>query len=144
MANGENASSNGSNNAKAFGGIIAIVAVIAGVYAMIEPQQQRIDYLIQQVTVMQEEQKNQISESRKEDSRSLQDRASLREIDQGIKGDLRSLQEIEEMRYNHLESSFNVMNEKREECRVETERRLSDIEARMKMSDSRVLVKPIE
>ena len=39
---------NGSG-AKAFGGIVALVAVIAGVYAMVEPQSQRMDFLSSQL-----------------------------------------------------------------------------------------------
>jgi len=33
------------NGAKAFGGVLALVAIIAGVYAMVEPMGQRIDFL---------------------------------------------------------------------------------------------------
>ena len=46
------AGTNGNGNAKAFGGIIAIVAVVAGVYAMVEPMNQRIDFLNEQMVCM--------------------------------------------------------------------------------------------
>jgi len=49
------ADNNGAGNAKAFGGIIAIVAVVAGVYAMVEPMNQRIDFLNDQITCMRAE-----------------------------------------------------------------------------------------
>lgn len=35
---------NNSASAKAFGGVVAVVAVIAGIYAMVEPMGQRIDF----------------------------------------------------------------------------------------------------
>ncbi len=40
---------NGSSNAKAFGGVIAIVAIICGVYAMVEPMNQRIEFIQSQI-----------------------------------------------------------------------------------------------
>jgi len=36
---------NNGEGMKAFGGVVAIVAVVAGIYAMVEPMNQRIDYL---------------------------------------------------------------------------------------------------
>ena len=38
-----------ATNAKAFGGVIAVVALVAGVYAMVEPMGQRIDFLERQL-----------------------------------------------------------------------------------------------
>ena len=144
-SNGNSSNGNSSNgNAKAFGGVIAIIAVIAGVYAMIEPQQQRIDYVSDEIIIMQKETKDQIRESRNEDALSRQDRASLREKFQGITGEITALKEIRDIRYSYLELSQNNTDEKREECRVDTERRLSDLEARMKILDRSVSVKPIE
>ncbi|HUS50516.1 MAG TPA: hypothetical protein VMZ91_10150, partial [Candidatus Paceibacterota bacterium] len=107
-SNGNSSNGNSSNgNAKAFGGVIAIIAVIAGVYAMIEPQQQRIDYLTDEIIIMQKETKDQIRESRNEDALSRQDRASLREKFQGITGEITALKEIRDIRYSYLELSQN-------------------------------------
>jgi len=44
-----------NGNAKAFGGVVAIVAVVAGVYAMVEPMNQKIDFLNAQIVCMREE-----------------------------------------------------------------------------------------
>jgi len=48
MATPSPATNGGDAAPKAFGGILAIVALIAGVYAMVEPMQQRIDSLAEQ------------------------------------------------------------------------------------------------
>ncbi len=46
--------SNGSAGAKALGALVAIVALIAGVYAMVEPMGQRIDFLERHIEKMEE------------------------------------------------------------------------------------------
>ena len=38
-----------NGNAKAFGGILAIVALVAGVYAMVEPMNQKIDFITNEI-----------------------------------------------------------------------------------------------
>ena len=43
-----------SGNGKAFGGVIAIVAIIAGVYAMVEPMGTRMDVISNTVGKMEE------------------------------------------------------------------------------------------
>ncbi len=45
----------GSNGAKAFAGVITVVAVIAGLFAMVRPMGQRIDALGSQVESLREE-----------------------------------------------------------------------------------------
>ena len=40
---------NSNGNTKAFGGVLAIIAIIAGIYAMVEPMNQRIDFLERQL-----------------------------------------------------------------------------------------------
>ena len=44
-----NATPSNSNGPKAFAGVVLIGAVIAGVYAMVEPMSQRIDFLERQL-----------------------------------------------------------------------------------------------
>lgn len=39
-----------NTGAKAFGGVVALVAVVAGVYAMVEPMSQRIDFTGERIT----------------------------------------------------------------------------------------------
>jgi len=39
-------------NAKAFGGVVAILAIIAGVYAMVQPMRMQIDYQQKEVSEM--------------------------------------------------------------------------------------------
>ncbi len=43
-----------SNGAKAFGGVLAIVAIIAGVYAMVEPMGQRMDFFDDRILAVHE------------------------------------------------------------------------------------------
>lgn len=49
MATRRTSASNNNDGAKAFGGVVALIAVIAGVYAMVEPMAQRIDFLERQL-----------------------------------------------------------------------------------------------
>ena len=58
-------SNNGNGSTKAFAGVIGLMLVIAGVYAMIEPMNQRIDFLERQITSL----KN--SHANKEDEHSI-------------------------------------------------------------------------
>ena len=47
MSNGDSKPAN-NVGAKAFGGVVALVAIVAGVYAMVEPMNQRIDFIERQ------------------------------------------------------------------------------------------------
>ena len=44
-----------NSSAKAFGGVAAILAVVAGIYAMTEPMSQRVDFLERQIGTMRTE-----------------------------------------------------------------------------------------
>lgn len=46
---------NNNSSAKAFGGVVAILAVIAGIFAMTEPMGQRIDFLSVRLDQLHEE-----------------------------------------------------------------------------------------
>lgn len=48
----ESKSNNENGSTKAFGGVLALVALIAGVYAMVQPMNQRIDFLERQIGTM--------------------------------------------------------------------------------------------
>jgi len=60
---------NGSNNTRAFGGVVALVAIIAGVYAMIEPMTQRIDFMERHLDVMSERMDTDDQREREDNSR---------------------------------------------------------------------------
>jgi uncharacterized protein HemX len=67
MAGKEHVANNSS--AKAFGGIIALVALILGVYAMVEPMNQRIDFLERQIDTLEANMRLDDLRERKDESR---------------------------------------------------------------------------
>ena len=99
--------SNGSAT-KAFGGVFAILALIAGVYAMIEPQGQRMDFLERQIVDMR-------TEMHKDDAREQQDQSQLSSIEERFKEvetQFEGLREVTNVRLNHLKDHAEAMRER--------------------------------
>lgn len=94
----------GGNGAKAFAGVIALVAVIAGVYAMVEPMGQKIEFV----------------------NRDVRDHARL---DQHV-GAAKELAGIGE-RFKEVETQFVAMRDKFDSEQLQVNRRLSLLEGWM-------------
>jgi len=88
----ESKNGNSGNSTKAFAGVIGLLLVIAGVYAMIEPMTQRIDFLEREISRT----KVEMSEHEKIIGHTglIQQKSSTKEHFKEIETQFRSLKEI--------------------------------------------------
>lgn len=90
------------NGLKAFGGVAAIAAVILGVYAMVEPMNQRIDYVKSELTGLQQ----QLAEHSRTDAHSgtRADLARIHTKFAEVETQFKGLREITASRLDRLET----------------------------------------
>ncbi len=97
MTTPSNGKINGTGT-RAFGGVVALLAIVAGVYAMVEPMSQRIEFQNRQIDTMRED---------------LQRHASLNNHPWGVVAEIATLEES----LREVETQF-----------ADTERRIADYE----------------
>lgn len=93
-----------NSSAKAFGGVLAIVAIIAGVYAMVEPMSQRIDFTGERIA---------------EHARQHAHEGAVQDLAQFIE------------RFNEVETQFKAQRETAAKTEERTNARLDKLEARL-------------
>lgn len=87
-----------SNGPKAFASVIALVAVIAGIYAMVEPMSQRVDFLERQLT--ETRQAMMLDDQRESSDRNLL--AAFQERFSEIETQFRAMKELEHVQLQEL------------------------------------------
>lgn len=101
-----------NSSAKAFGGVLAIVAIIAGLYAMVEPMGQRIDFQTEHLHTMQ---------------RNLETHAAENNHPWGVVAEIAKVQE----KFVEVETQFRGMRDLGLLSDEQTKARLGRIEAQM-------------
>ena len=113
---------NDNSNAKAFGGVLVLLALIAGVYAMIEPMTQRIDFLERQMQSQKDELEAHKSKDDHPHALSLHSEAA--EKFRRVESEFRAIKELFNMNYGSHENRLQKIESLRtsEEDRPQWER----------------------
>jgi len=99
---------NANGAAKVIGGLLALLAMISGVYAMVQPMSQNIDFMERRLSEAQTSLTQHLEKCSTKHSESAQDRSALREKFSASIGQLELLKETNERRLSHLEGEVAV------------------------------------
>ena len=98
-------SSNGDSGKKAFAGVILLLLVIAGVYAMMKPMYQNLDYMKSDITIMQK--KMEEDDERERNDRGIMTAMAEKFIE--VETQFRNLKEIMELKDAYQVERINVL-----------------------------------
>ena len=98
---------NASGAAKVIGGLLALMAMIAGVYAMVQPMNQTISFMERRLDDIQTSLAHHLETCSAKHSESAQDRSALREKFLASTSQIKLLKEVNERRIKHLEDEID-------------------------------------